>query len=1283
MPMKILRSSCIALLILIASTTCTHAQALLHLYDVIDSTYPIMRASVYMTNDSGRRIENLSASEFELRDNGTVYPLLAMSCPPVTKPNPLSSVLVVDVSGSMSSGNPQNMSLAQAAAKEWVKLQAKDGSETALVSFDMDGYLNFDFTDDKYSLNSAIDQLKPQGGTVYDAGLIREPNSALSIIGTTKHHRVVIFLTDGMGACNETEVIAQAKAKGVSIYCVCVNLSAPQSLIHIAEQTGGLTFENVRSMEQIIKAYNQIYYNAISFGHCEISWRVKPECNTFHSVTLSHMPTGLTETNSYDIRDRFLPSISYSPSSVRFDSIAPGSSAVKHVTLTANGDSVVITGISPSLGLFTIENISFPITLKRGQSVGFDIRFSPQDSAMEFCSFSCTTNACVGSNYYAKGGFVGHRSSGAKLRLLKPNGGESLYAGDTCNITWTGVLPDDTLRLEFSSDRGASWTRITDSATAMHYTWIVPFVQSSICLIRAVQLYRPPAADTVLFLQSQVRDVRDICFSPDGLRVASVASNGSFRFNDGLNGRLVSTPWMLGFTPEALAWNSTGDFIGVCGADKTNAIAVLLDGASGLRVRHNLYEQVFSENGRYLSCDFTPDDQFLLLGSSYGSARAWAVRPSPDPTLNSFSIPPGHSSTIHCVRADNLFFQQPQGKRFSFISAANASTIRSIVDYDSTGGNYGLTNIQSAGTWKDIDQMWTVSPSPDGLHFAIGVLSGTLKIADTSGAFVNYTPIAGERINKCAWSPDGSHVAIGFNSGRIALWNVATQRIDRSLDTNHASLLALRWDSFGTRIVASYLNDSALIWRVESVPLQSDISDSTFRIISPQIKMKNAVDLGIVSVGSAKDSIVDAIMMLNGIGPSSHWSLDSAFIINDVNQAFGITSGTPKSFAPSTDNSLSVEFAFHPQQTGVQQADAVLWINATRYLVHLQGEGRSENLAYRQDYIDFGKVPVGASRDSLVIPLLINQSTQNYQQNSLTINGPDFKQFSVLGNAVQSINPGDSSSAQLRFHPMRNGRTSTTLEFSAISSKDPSSLVRHKITLFGEGICSSPSGTQPTLLRIEPADTVIATTQTMDLIVRVEAPSSAELAAVPDSCTLWLSFDCSTMALLDPPLNASVVNNRCVVELQTRKSGDTLLHCIMQGLLGSHDSVRLAIDSVQWYSTCPFSARGVEATVHYNDICKAGSSSRFLQGTTPLAMVLQPNPVLDQLELVLNSNEDAECELVLSDVLGNVVKQFNAQSIKRGSQRLDLDCSDLPNGSYVLSIRNHYWQRSLNFMKWN
>ncbi|MCU7494304.1 MAG: T9SS type A sorting domain-containing protein [Ignavibacteria bacterium] len=81
--------------------------------------------------------------------------------------------------------------------------------------------------------------------------------------------------------------------------------------------------------------------------------------------------------------------------------------------------------------------------------------------------------------------------------LTSPRGGEVWPAISTHNISWTSSVVSY-VRLDYSTNNGASWTTITSSvpASAGSYSWKVPNTLSVQCKVRIVDTANPGVADT-------------------------------------------------------------------------------------------------------------------------------------------------------------------------------------------------------------------------------------------------------------------------------------------------------------------------------------------------------------------------------------------------------------------------------------------------------------------------------------------------------------------------------------------------------------------------------------------------------------------------------------------------------------------------------------------------------------------------------------------------------------------------------------------------------------------
>jgi subtilisin family serine protease len=112
-------------------------------------------------------------------------------------------------------------------------------------------------------------------------------------------------------------------------------------------------------------------------------------------------------------------------------------------------------------------------------------------------------------------------SSYTSITVISPNGGETLYAGSTFEITWTstGIIND--VKIEFSTGGETPWIEIAASTpNDGSYTWTVPDTPSSDCLVRVSETGGDPSpvsdeSDAVFEISTEIKPSITVT-SPNG-----------------------------------------------------------------------------------------------------------------------------------------------------------------------------------------------------------------------------------------------------------------------------------------------------------------------------------------------------------------------------------------------------------------------------------------------------------------------------------------------------------------------------------------------------------------------------------------------------------------------------------------------------------------------------------------------------------------------------------------------------------------------------------------------
>ena len=459
---------------------CSAYSQSLSVFDIDTSSFPIMKAKFFAFDKDGKQIRP-NSSDFSITENGQPRTILNVTCPSSKAPVPLSSVLVFDVSGSMS-GGPLEME--KDVANTWISMLPLGNSDCAITSFSDDNYINQDFTTNKNKLVNGINSLGIIGGTDYNAAMIDPAAGSVLIAKTGKHKRIIIFLTDGQPNFEPRtqEIIDEANKNNITIYCLSMFMPAHHTMVEFSNQTGGLYFENITNKEQAEDAMRIIFNITQSSNMCEIEWQSGISCVAgITNVELRITNLGLKANLSYQSPNSSVAKLEFKPTSLNMKYSSPEIKRDTTITVTARNADFNITNITVSNAAFSIIPSSF--SLKNGESKNLTVSFLPPDSGYIYCKFTFENDLCP-AKFYATGGYPGKKAAIRTLKLIQPNGGEVFLAGSDTIIIWEGVSPDEPVTIEYRTDDIQPWIKLTDTAKGFSYKFHVPKIASDKYLAR-------------------------------------------------------------------------------------------------------------------------------------------------------------------------------------------------------------------------------------------------------------------------------------------------------------------------------------------------------------------------------------------------------------------------------------------------------------------------------------------------------------------------------------------------------------------------------------------------------------------------------------------------------------------------------------------------------------------------------------------------------------------------------------------------------------------------------
>jgi len=244
------------------------------------STVDVVTIQASVRDSHGRVVNGLTQTDFEVRDNGEVRPILSLRS---DRQSPISVAILVDMSGSMRA-EPKTAMARQAYAS--VLSQLRNGQdEVAVFTFDSALHERRNFTRDLSTLKGALDEFEAFGSTsLYDATAA----AARRLADRSAALKAIIVLTDGIdtsSAMNARDVSGLASSIDVPVYMVATVPSIDQRIMmesserattsdaadlrDLAEWTGGqfvfasTLIETVVASSKLIDELRQQYILAI------------------------------------------------------------------------------------------------------------------------------------------------------------------------------------------------------------------------------------------------------------------------------------------------------------------------------------------------------------------------------------------------------------------------------------------------------------------------------------------------------------------------------------------------------------------------------------------------------------------------------------------------------------------------------------------------------------------------------------------------------------------------------------------------------------------------------------------------------------------------------------------------------------------------------------------------------------------------------------------------------------------------------------------------------------
>ena len=1004
----------VVLSILLTGTLASQAQTVIPLR-VNPANAPAISARVIALDATGQP-QALADGSVVVTENGAQV-AATISCNPSSQGRNLSLLVAIDASASTAAGNPSSMDLMKNAARSVSALLASTGDEIGLMTMDAQANLAYGLSTDKTTYGTVVDNVRSSAGIQLTTGLLSQPMGGLIHLQNARNARALVLMTDGAPSFDVVSALGTARTFGIRVYVIGMRSALTQDLRRLADSSGGAWTENITTNADAIAYARAFVADAKGLPGCTISWQSNERCGGLRSVG---MTVGtVTRALAYTAPEASIPRLLSSTQGIDFGQPAGGSKVTRVVTLSTQVLPITISSWTFSSTAFTfVGGPSLPLTLQPGSDATLVIEYDATSSDGVYGTLTLTSTSCDPMVISLRGGSP---LRGEVLTLKSPNGGESVLAGRTLPITWTNVLPQDPVRIEFSTNGGNSWRPIAEAATGLRYDWQAGPEVTAQGRIRVSRTMINEKNITIL--RGHVRPVYASVFTSDNKHVITGGHDGTVRLWDastGLQERIVGVHlnwvWGLAVMPGTTY---------VASASFDGSVRIW-DYTTGDRIATLPLES------QGYSVAFSPDGSKLYVGS----AR----------TLQAYSTSDWKSLFTKVVDAGpvHALSVSANGQRLA-VAEGTQTTVRDASNLEVTA---------TCATLGRTGKIYAVAISPDGQRVSSGgtdFIVTTFSAAD--GSFIASAEAVIGSILALQYAPDGSTLVSAGGDGTAKIYNASTLALQSSLAGHQGILYGARLSSDGRRLVTASTDQTARIWQLEGIGTVLDISNGNFQVLGGTASAAT-IDMGSVALGFGADKLATAVTVQ---GSSPLVILGASIVGGDTRDFELCTPVLPDSVTTSAP--LSVNVSFVPTQIGPRSADMDVVTGTGTVRVRITGNGSTPALD-GPVVIDFGRrIANQAIVDTNITIRVPSSASGSVSINTTTLVGPQSTQFRVInGGGSFTLQPGQARTITVRFEPTEFGRYACELQCQPTSGQPL------RVRLYGGGSGDGRISVTPTVL---------------------------------------------------------------------------------------------------------------------------------------------------------------------------------------------------------------------------
>ncbi|MCX6147773.1 MAG: WD40 repeat domain-containing protein [Candidatus Kapabacteria bacterium] len=395
--------------------------------------------------------------------------------------------------------------------------------------------------------------------------------------------------------------------------------------------------------------------------------------------------------------------------------------------------------------------------------------------------------------------------------IITPNGSETLIVGSSKLIEWTGVLPSDTVTIEYSINRCSTWILITEKGTGLKYNWTnIPNTISDNCLLRIRRFNKFITGVDEFQMKGHSSNVFRLAWSPDATKAVTVSLDGSVIVWDLIKNTQLYKISNAHSACYSCSWNKVGNLIATGGKDSIK----VWNAKNG-----KLLKSFKAHNGTIASLAWKNNCNILASCADDKSIKIWDIEKT---KLITTLI--GHSNLVHSVSWSH-----------NGLKLASASWDQTVKIWDMN--SYSL--LKTLTDFKDVTYHAFWSPNDSMLSVSTGVNDLSIKIYNTTNwSIFRSILLHSDKINTVPWSIDGTKILSASDDGKIIEWDVNSGIILRTFTHNNSPVYYADYSPIGNRILSTAVEPTVIIRGKDTIPYFEDLSDSVWSIV-PQSNFQN------------------------------------------------------------------------------------------------------------------------------------------------------------------------------------------------------------------------------------------------------------------------------------------------------------------------------------------------------------------------------------------------------------------------------------------------------------